>query len=95
MKKECRLIHLSIVNKNIASRFLIMQQAYKYNIKGYVEKINDDTMFIHAEGDSELVKYFIQWCGSFQLSKEKCLSLESAPVRNYTSFEIVSTHKIH
>ena len=92
MKKESKLIQLSIVNKDIVSRFLIMQQAYKHDIKGYVERINSDTLLIHAEGDSESLEDFLHWCRSFQLKGNDCVSVESASVRNYSGFDIVSSH---
>lgn len=88
-KIRCFHIRLPILNKSIASRFLVMQQAYKLGVRGYVRKQDPDTFFIMAEGDENALQKFIQWCQTFQLRKIDSMEIEEKEVKQYTSFDII------
>lgn len=86
---RCVHIHLLLKNKEIVSRFLVMQQAYKYGIKGSVQKKGDDAFFIVAEGEEESLYKFVHWCETFQLNCPDCISMEEGEILNYKTFDII------
>ena len=86
---RCVHIHLLLKNKEAASRFSVMQQAYKYGINGSVQRKGEDAFFIIAEGEEASLEKFIDWCETFQLKFPDCLTLEEKEVLNYKSFDII------
>ncbi|MBC8458202.1 MAG: acylphosphatase [Deltaproteobacteria bacterium] len=76
-------------NKNIASRFLVMQQAYRYGIKGSVQRKWEGAFFIIAEGEEVPLEQFIFWCKTVQLSGLECVTLKEMEITYYKSFEII------
>ena len=67
-----------------------MQAAYKYEIKGYVRRIESHSIIIEAEGTEENLMEFIQWCrrGSEYL-KTLSIQTEELPLKNYFAFDII------
>ena len=45
-------------------RFLVMQSAYKFQIKGFIKKIDSDEYEVYAQGTSEQVNRFIEYLQS-------------------------------
>ena len=86
---RCVHIHLLLKNRNAASRFTVMQNAYKYGVKGSVQRKGEDAFFIIAEGEESSVDKFINWCETFQLNFPNCVTLEEKEIMNYTSFDII------
>lgn len=86
---RCVHIHLSLKNMDVASRFIVMQQAYKYGINGSVQRKGEDAFFIIAEGKEEQLDKFISWCETFQLNFPNCVTIEEKGIMNYKSFDII------
>jgi len=66
-----------------------MQQAYKYGIRGSVQRKNTETFFIIAEGECSALEKFIHWCETFQLNYPDCVSMEEKEIRHYKTFDII------
>ena len=66
-----------------------MQNAYKYGIKGSVQRKGEDAFFIIAEGEEASLEKFINWCATFQFNFQDCISLEEKEIMNYKSFDII------
>lgn len=89
MPTRCLHIHLTLKNKGVASRFLVMQQAYRYGVRGSVQRKDPETYFIIAEGEDPALEQFLTWCRTFQLNFPDCVTFEEHEVQNYTSFDII------
>ncbi|MBE0647605.1 MAG: acylphosphatase [Bacteroidales bacterium] len=76
-------------NKDVVSRFIVMQNAYRYGIKGSVQRKGVDELFIIAEGEESSIEEFINWCETFQLNFQGCVTLEEKEIVNYKSFDII------
>ena len=90
---RCVHIHLLLKNRNAASRFAVMQNAYKCGVKGSVQRKGEDAFFIIAEGEEASIDNFINWCETFQLNFSDCVTLEEKEIMNYTSFDILRQGK--
>ena len=66
-----------------------MQNAYKYEIKGSVQRKGEDAFLIIAEGEEASIEKFINWCETFQLNFPDCVTLEEKEIMNYKSFDII------
>ena len=86
---RCVHIHLQVKNKDVVSRFIVMQNAYRYGIKGSVQRNGEDALLIIAEGEEVSLEKFINWCETFQLHFQDCLTLEEKEIVNYKSFDII------
>ena len=87
---RCFHIHLLVKYKDAASRFTVMHHAYKYGIKGSVQRKGEDALFIIAEGEEASLEKFIHWCETFQLNFPDCVTLEEKEPMNYKAFDIIS-----
>lgn len=60
------MIHskISIIGKvqNVFYRGSAQNAAQKNNIKGYIQNMEDGSVYIEAEGDEEAMQKFIDWC---------------------------------
>ena len=85
---RCVHIHILLKNRDIASRFLVMETAYKYGITGSVQR-KGDTFFVIAEGEESSLNKFINWCETFQVTSDCVSSVEEKEVSNRTTFDII------
>ena len=79
----------------VGFRFSAMEMAYRYGIHGFVKNFGSDSVFMEAEGLPEMLETFIAWChrGPIGSRVDKVL-VEEAPVRNYSSFDIVQRNYV-
>ncbi|MCX6249640.1 MAG: acylphosphatase [Bacteroidetes bacterium] len=73
----------------IGFRFSAMQKAYHMGVNGFVQNVDDGSVYIEAEGEEENLRNFMDWCkvGPLGARIDKIL-MEDGIVRNYTSFDI-------
>ena len=64
MKKHIDIQLSGELKNNVAYRFLSMQAAYKYDIKGIIKYLDKNILFIEAEGEEEKLNEYISWCKS-------------------------------
>ena len=71
-------------------RFPVMESAYRYNIKGFVKKVQALEYFVEEEGEEANILAFKSWLeqGPFG-SPILSLTEEECPVQNLTTFEII------
>ena len=67
-------ITVSGVVQGVFFRASTKAQADELGIKGFVSNQRDGSVYIEAEGESERLKKFIQWCrkGPVNASVERC-----------------------
>jgi len=86
-----RLVKLRIYGKvhRVGFRFSAMQQAYKIGVNGFVQNVDDGSIYIEAEGEEGKLEEFIAWCKAGPLGAriDKIL-MEEGTVCNYPSFDI-------
>ena len=88
MKKHCKFIVHGKV-QGVGFRFSCAEAAYKYSILGFVKNRIDGTVYIEAEGNSENLTLFRNWCKKGPLWAQ-VIELEEEPgsLKNYNNFEI-------
>ena len=89
---KCSQITLKTVKDKdqLVSRFTIMQAAYKYGIKGFVQRLESQALIIETEGPKGNVIEFIEWCrrGSEHLKTHE-VRIEELPLKNYLTFDLM------
>lgn len=75
--------------QGVGYRFSCMEKAYQLNIKGFVKNQKDGTVFVEAEGASEDLDKFAEWCRRGPVwARVSGLDEQEGEVQGYTSFEI-------
>jgi len=66
-----------------------METANTLGIKGFARNENDGSVYIEAEGESDVLKKFIEWCymGPVRASVERVLK-EEGDMKNYSNFVV-------
>ncbi|MEI6455466.1 MAG: acylphosphatase [bacterium] len=83
--------NLTITGKvqGVGFRFMSMQAAYRYHIRGFVQNLMNGAVYIEAEGEEANLKKFIDWCRSGALgAKVDEIDGKQGEIRNYGSFDI-------
>jgi len=75
----------------VGFRFSAMEAAYRYSILGNVKNGGANTVIIEAEGTSENLALFLDWCRKGPLgARVDKLDFQESPVKNFTMFEILN-----
>lgn len=66
-----------------------LEQAQKYNIKGFVQNQTDGSVYAEAEGDDTALNAFTNWCktGS-KAAKVERVETETGEFKDYREFSI-------
>ena len=75
--------------QGVGFRFSTQRAAKNFGIKGYVKNMPDGSVYIEAEGNSEQLNQFINWC--YQGPPHAYISnveIEDAEIMNYEYFDI-------
>ena len=88
------MIHVNILVtgkvQRIGFRFTSMQTAVKLGVNGFVMNVDQDKVYIEAEGEENKVEEFINWCKKGPTwANVKQISVEKGVVKSFTSFEIL------
>jgi acylphosphatase len=86
--------HVKIIVKGkvqrIGFRFTTMQMAVKFGINGIVKNLEQNQVYIEAEGEEIPLNNFIEWCRNgppwAQINQ---VTIEQGEPKHYVSFEIV------
>jgi acylphosphatase len=71
-----------------------MQSAVKLGITGFVMYLDEDKVYIEAEGPSDKIEEFKKWCRSGQCSYQVSqISIEKGELRNFATYEIMERKK--
>ena len=75
--------------QGVSFRYYAQKTARAYHIKGYVKNMPDGSVYIEAEGDTENLKKFIEWChhGPGWAHVEN-VHTEKGALRNFNDFNI-------
>ena len=66
-----------------------MTKAMELSIFGFVRNEIDGSVYIEAEGSSQKLDKFIQWCNEgSDFSRVDNIDVQEANVKNFTTFEI-------
>jgi acylphosphatase len=87
------MIHVNITVtgkvQKIGFRFMSMQTAVKLGVSGFVKNVDNDKVYIEAEGIESSVEEFIKWCKTGPTwAKVNQISIEKGELKNFTSFDI-------
>ncbi len=87
--KESYAITLSGKVQNVGFRYSAMEKANEYDIKGFVQNKSDGTVYIEAEGDSEDLQKFIEWCKEGPITAVvENMNKQEMPIQNFKRFAI-------
>jgi len=87
------MLHYNITVKGrvqgVNYRATVQAKAHEFNLTGYVRNLNNGNVYIEAEGESDNLSKFIDWCyiGS-PLSKVAEVTSVEAELRNFRTFEV-------
>lgn len=82
-------LRISGLVQGVFFRASTQAKARELNLAGFVRNEPDGSVYAEAEGDTEAVKRFVQWChkGPDRARVEKCEVAEGQP-KGYTEFTI-------
>jgi acylphosphatase len=88
------MIHFNITMSGkfykIGYRLHAANQANNLNIKGFVQRVGNNTIYIEAEGVEKNVENYINWCkNNLPWTKMELFSTELSDFRNYKYFQII------
>lgn len=87
------MLHYNIVVKGkvqgVNYRATAQAKAHECNLTGFVRNLNNGCVYIEAEGESENLSKFIDWCyiGSPRAKVTEVNSVE-AELQNFRTFEV-------
>jgi len=82
---------IKIIGKvqGVGFRFMAMEAAYKYHVRGFVQNLKDSSVYIEAEGKEEDLQRFLEWCRSGALgTKVDRIEVTEGHLKNYVTFDI-------
>jgi acylphosphatase len=83
-------INISGKVQRIGFRFSSMQVAVKLGVCGFIMNVDNDKVYIEAEGEEKKVEEFINWCKTGPTwAKVNQISIEKGELKNFSSFEIL------
>jgi len=75
--------------QGVGFRFMAMEAAYKYQIRGFVQNLKDGSVYLEAEGNDENLKRFLDWCSTGALgAKVDRIEVTEGLLKNYVTFDI-------
>jgi acylphosphatase len=88
------MIHVNITVtgkvQKIGFRFLAMQTAVKLGVSGFVRNVDNDKVYIEAEGEEGKVEEFIKWCKTGPTwARVDQISVEKGELKNFATFDIL------
>jgi acylphosphatase len=88
------MVHVNITVsgkvQKIGFRFSTMQLAVKLGVHGLVKNLDNDKVYIEAEGEKDNVEKFIEWCKTGPTwAKVNQITVENGELKNFTYFEIL------
>lgn len=87
--KESYAITLSGRVQNVGFRYSAMEKANEYDIKGFVQNKPDGTVYLEAEGNSEDLQKFIEWCKEGPVTAVvENMNKQEMPIQNFKRFSI-------
>jgi acylphosphatase len=85
-------VNISIIGKvqRVGFRFLSMQTAIRLGILGFVRYVDQNKLYIEAEGPADKIEEFKTWCRSGQCSYNiSQITISPGELKNFTSYEIL------
>ena len=77
------------VVQGVGFRFYTQKKAKELQIKGYVKNLPDGSVYIEAEGESENLEAFINWCEiGPSWARVSKLTHQYVPPTDYSNFQI-------
>jgi acylphosphatase len=75
--------------QNVGFRFATVEKAQEMGVKGFVKNKPDGTVYIEAEGESEDLNRFLEWCKEGPpAAKVKEADKQEIPIQEFTSFHV-------
>jgi acylphosphatase len=88
-KKQLYKIRVTGRVQGVGFRWSAAHEAWKRNITGFVKNLSDGSVYIEAEGESDQLDTFVEWCrrgpGIGFVDK---VDVKSVPPVNYAEFRI-------
>lgn len=88
MKKSCR-ITVSGKVQNVGFRYYTARTAQELKVDGFVRNEPDGTVYIEAEGESDAIDIFTEWCRRGpQWARVDRFDIQEQPLMNHKGFRV-------
>ncbi|MCR4328563.1 MAG: acylphosphatase [Patescibacteria group bacterium] len=75
--------------QGVGFRYAVYREAKKLGVRGFIKNKKDGSVYLEAEGSSEVIKDFFQWCRSVQKNAQiENIEFASCAIRGFSGFEI-------
>lgn len=82
-------IHVRGHVQGVGFRWNTAREARNLRITGFIKNLSDGSVYIEAEGSSEQLGIFVEWCKRGPgYSVVDSVTVDRFPARNYTDFKI-------
>ena len=87
--KEAVILNVYGKVQGVGFRFYTQKKAAELDISGYVKNMPDGSVYIEAEGESNQLEIFINWCETGpSWARVIKLDQQKVPLVNYTDFKV-------
>ena len=89
-----KLLHLNITIsgrvQGVGFRYNTKIQAQKFNLTGFVQNLENSTVYIEVEGEKEKLSRFLDWCKTGpKFSKVEKVISKKNKIQNFSDFKIL------
>ncbi|MCF6170617.1 MAG: acylphosphatase [Bacteroidales bacterium] len=92
LESEIKNISIKIYGnfKDTGIRFSAMHRAFKCGVKGLARYTEDDALYLEAEGRTEQIEHFKEWClGIAEKYRKKKAEINYQSTKGYSDFSII------
>lgn len=87
--KKCLMITVRGKVQGVGFRYSTLKKAHELGISGFVKNRSDGSVYLEAEGESEILDQFIDWLNKGPAwAMVENIDIQIIPNSNFTSFVI-------
>lgn len=84
-----QIIRVSGKVQGVGFRFYTQKEARLLGVSGFVKNMRDGSVYIEAEGESDVMEAFILWCRKGpEWARVDDISIQNKPKENFDGFDI-------
>lgn len=89
MNQISKIIKVSGKVQGVGFRFYTQKEARLLGVSGFVKNMRDGSVYIEAEGESDVMEAFILWCRKGpEWARVDDISIQNKPKENFDGFDI-------
>lgn len=89
MAKEGVILNVFGKVQGVGFRYYTQKKALELQISGFVKNMNDGSVYIEAEGESDLLEEFVNWCEiGPSWARVVKVNRQNFPATNTTGFNV-------